>query len=107
MYRAQEESRILISKIRILGYCEKLTQLVLYVKAEMVTMHNAMTRAGISFDKSPHEQKPTEQANGEQKGKFAGTAKEKIRTKRSLAHYQQRDEVSDSDDEPSPNMDIL
>jgi hypothetical protein len=60
----------------------KLTQVVFDLKAEMGSMLKAMmTRAGISFDKSPNKQKPREQAaNGKQKGKFAGTAKTKNRT---------------------------
>ena len=70
-------------------------------------MLKAMSRAGISFDKSPNKQKPREQAaNGKQKGKFAGTTRMKNRTdkvaQRSLVRVHQRNEVSDSDDEPQP-----
>ena len=57
----------------------------------MGSMCMAMTRTGITFDKSPNEQQPREQsANGKQKGKFAGTAKMKNQAnkiaQRSLVH---------------------
>ena len=49
----------------------KLTHVVLDLKAEMGSMRKAMTKAGISFDKSPNKQKTREQsANGKQKGTF-------------------------------------
>ncbi len=58
----------------------KLTQLVFDMKAEMGSMCKAMIRSGISFDKSPNEQKPRERTvSGKQKAKFAGTAKKKNR----------------------------
>jgi hypothetical protein len=45
------------------------------MKVEMGSMLKAIITSGISFDKSPNEQKPKEQAaNGKQKDKFAGTA---------------------------------
>ena len=71
----------------------------------MGSMSKAMTRAGISFDKSPNKQKPREQAaNGKQKGEFAGTAKTENRTnkvaQRYLVPFRHRTEASESDDEP-------
>ena len=56
---------------------------------------------------SPNEPQPREQsANGKQKGKFAGTAKTKNKAdkmlQRSFVPVQQRNEVSDSDDEHQP-----
>ena len=70
-------------------------------------MRKAMTRAGITFDKSPNEPQPREKsANGKQKGKFAGTAKMKNQAnkiaQRSLVHVTNRNKVSDSNDEPQP-----
>ena len=85
----------------------RLTQVVFDLEAKMGSMLKAMTRAGISFDKSPNEPQPREQsANGKQKGKFKGTAKMKNKAnkiaQRSLAPVPNRSEVSDSDDEPQP-----
>ncbi len=84
----------------------KLTQVVFDRNAKMGTMRKAMTRAGISFDKSPNEQKPREQAaNGKQEDKFAGPAKKNRTDKvaqRSFAPVLKRDEVSDANDEPQP-----
>ena len=49
----------------------KLTQVVFDLNAEMGSMRKAMTRAGISFDKSPNKQKRREQAaDGKQRGKL-------------------------------------
>ena len=77
------------------------------MKAEMGCMRRAMTNAGISFESLPGGPKPREQsANGKQKNKFAGAAKAKNKAKRiarrSLAPVQNRNEVSDSEDEPQP-----
>ena len=50
----------------------KPAQVVLDLKAEMGSMRKAMTRASISFDKSPNKPRPKEQldtTNGKQKGK--------------------------------------
>ncbi len=73
----------------------KLTQLLFDLKAKKGTMRKAMAKAGISFDKSLNEQKPSEiAANGKQEVKFAGTAKKKNQTdkvaQRSLAPLPQR-----------------
>jgi hypothetical protein len=55
---------------------DKLTQLVLDMKAEMGSMCKAMIRSRISFDGSSKEQKAREpSANGKQNDNFAGTAK--------------------------------
>jgi hypothetical protein len=57
---------------------DTLTQLVLGMKAEMGSMRKAMIRSGISFDRSPNEQKPRESsANGKQKNNFTGMVKKK------------------------------
>ena len=87
----------------------KRMQVVFSMKAEMGSMCRAMTNAGISFEKSPSGPKPREQsANGKQKNKFAGTVKTQNKAnrmaQRSLAHVPPRNEVSDSEDEPNPNM---
>ncbi len=59
---------------------DKLTQLVLDMKAEMGSVCKAMIISGISFNRSPNEQKPKESsAKGKQKSNFAGTAKKKNR----------------------------
>ena len=70
-------------------------------------MRKAVTKAGISFDKSPNGPKPREQsANGKQKGKFAGTVKTKNKAnkiaQRSIVPFADRNEVSDSDDDNQP-----
>ena len=75
----------------------KLTQLVFEMKPNMGSMSNTIIRSGISFDRSPNEQKLLEQlANGKQKDKFAVTAKKKNRTNKiaqqSLVHVQQKTE---------------
>ena len=80
-------------------------QVVFDMKAETGCMCRAMTNAGISFEESPNGPKPREQsANGKQKNKFAGTVKTKNKAnrtvQRSLAPVPNRNEVSDSDDEP-------
>ena len=50
-----------------------LTQAIFNMKAKMGITRRAMTNAGISFDTSPNQRKPKEQAvNGKQDGKFAG-----------------------------------
>ncbi len=50
------------------------------MKTDMGSMRKAMIRSGISFDKSPNEQKPREpSANGKPKNNFAGRAKKKNR----------------------------
>ena len=82
----------------------KLMQVVFQMQAEMGCMRSAMTNAGISFEKSPGP-KPREQpASGKQKNKFAGAAKTKNKAyriaQRSLAPVPDKNEVSDSDDEP-------
>ena len=65
-----------------------------------------MIDAGISFERSPHVQKPREKfVNGKQKGKFAGTVKKNKANKvaeRSLVSVQEKNEVSDSDDDNQP-----
>jgi hypothetical protein len=48
------------------------TQLVLDMKAEMGSMRKAMIRSGISYARTPNEQKQKEpSANGKQKNNFA------------------------------------
>ena len=74
-------------------------------------MRKAVTKAGISFDKSPNGPKPREQsANGKQKGKFAGTVKTKNKAntiaQRSIVPFANRNEVSDSNDEPQPDYGV-
>ena len=64
-----------------------------------------MTNACISFEKSPSGPKPREQyANGKQKNKFAGAAKTKNKAnriaQRTLVPVQDKNAVSDSNDEP-------
>ena len=83
----------------------KLMQVVFNMKAEMGSMHRAMTNAGISFEKSTSRPKTRDQsATGKQKNKFARTAKMKTKAnrvaQRSLTNVPPRNEVSDSDDEP-------
>ena len=73
-------------------------------------MCKAMTRAGITFDKSPIEPQPREQsANGKQKGKFVGTAKMNNKAnaiaQRLRVHVPNRNKVSDSNDDPQPEYD--
>jgi hypothetical protein len=61
---------------------------------------------GISFDRSPNKPWPREQAaNGKQEGKFAGTAEKNQSNKiaqASLVRVQQKEQVTDSNDEPQP-----
>ena len=65
----------------------KLMQVAFDMKAKMGCMRKAMTKAGISFEKSPNGPKPREQlANGMQKGKFAGTAKTKNKANKIVQH---------------------
>ncbi len=75
----------------------------------MGSIRKAMIRSGISFDRSPNEQKPRESsANGKQKNNFAGTAKKKNRKDKVaqrfplnvlLCQLKQMKNVSDSDDD--------
>jgi hypothetical protein len=82
----------------------KMTHTVNDMKSEMGSMRKAMLRSGMSFDHNP--QKGKDQAAGNQKGKFAGTAKKKVRTdkvaQRSLVPVTQNHEVSDSDADATP-----
>ncbi len=68
-----------------------------------------MIRSGISFDRSPNEQKPRKPpANGKQKNKFAGTANKKNRkhkvVQHSLVAVEEKDSVSDSDEDHQPEF---
>ncbi len=72
-------------------------------------MHKAMIRFGISSDKGPNEQKQEDASEkGKQKNNFAGTAKKRNRkdkvAQRSLVAVEEKDSVSDSNEEPQPEF---
>jgi hypothetical protein len=74
------------------------------MKAETGAMSKAMIRSGISFDRSPNEQKPREpSANGKLKNNFAGTAKKKNRkdkvAQRSLVAVEEKESASGSNED--------
>jgi hypothetical protein len=88
---------------------DKLYQLVLDMKAEMGSIRKAMMSAGISFDNVPNEQKTWNTSEkGKQKNNFAGTAKKRNRkdrvAQRSLVTVEEKDSVTDSDEDPQPEF---
>ncbi len=79
------------------------------MKATMGSTGKVMIRSGISFDKSPKEQKPRESsANGTQKNNFSGTTKKKNRkdkvAKFFLLAVEEKDSVSDSNEVNQPEF---
>ncbi len=75
----------------------------------MGSMHKPMIRSGISFDRIPNEQKHKDASEkGKQKNNFAGTAKKRNRkdkvAQRFLEAVEEKDSVSDSDEEPQPEF---
>ncbi len=88
---------------------DKLYQLVLDMKAEMGSMRKAMVDARISFENVPNAQKNKNASDkGKQKNNFAGTAKKRNRkdkvAQRSLVAVEEKDSVSDPDEEPQPEF---
>ncbi len=78
---------------------QKLTRIVIDMKAEMGSMRKATIRSCTSFDKSPNQQPPREPpANGKEKNNFAGTAKKKNRkdkvAQRSLVPVETKESVN-------------
>jgi hypothetical protein len=68
-----------------------------------------MIKSGVSFDKLQNEQKQKDTStNGRQKNNFAGTAKKRNRkdmvAQRSLAAVEEKDTVSDSDEDTQPEF---
>ena len=79
------------------------------MKAEMGSSSKAMSRSGISFYNAPNEQKTRNASDkGKQKNNFAGTAKKRKRkdqvAQRSLVAVEEKDSVTDSDEDPQPEF---
>jgi hypothetical protein len=79
------------------------------MKTEMGFMRKAMIRSGISVDKLLSEQKQKDNsANRKQKNNFAGPAKKKNKkdkvAQRSLVAVEEKDNVSDSDEDNQPEF---
>jgi hypothetical protein len=86
---------------------DKLYQLVLDMKAQMGTMRKALVQAEISLENVPNGQKMKHASDkGKQKNNFVGTAKKRSRkdkvAQRSLVAVEEKDSVSDSDEDPQP-----
>ncbi len=86
---------------------DKLYQLVSDMKAEMGSMCKAMVDVRISFENVPNAQKNKSASDkGKQKNSFAGTAKKRNRkgkvAQRSLVADEEKDSVTESDEDPQP-----
>ncbi len=80
----------------------------------MGSIRKALIRSGISFDRSPNEQKPRElSANGKQKNNFARTAKKKNRpwkdkiAQRYMVPVQEKENDTDSYDDNQPEFVVV